>query len=95
MYNFNKYCKSSISKGNKKRNFVRKNPFKTKESVHMHIPNSFEADLCFIFFNWDSLHARLNRYYKAWSYKKIYMDKMIKKHTGNLFKKNVQLIGVC
>ena len=61
----------------------------------MHIPNSFEADLCFIFFNWDSLHARLNRYYKAWSYKKIYMDKMIKKHTGNLFKKNVQLIRVC
>ena len=22
-----------------------------------------------LFFNWDSLHARLNRYYKAWSYK--------------------------
>ena len=22
------------------------------------------------FFNWDSLHARLNSYYKAWSYKK-------------------------
>ena len=23
-----------------------------------------------IFFNWDSLHARLNSHYKAWSYKK-------------------------
>ena len=22
------------------------------------------------FFNWDSLHARLNSHYKAWSYKK-------------------------
>ena len=24
----------------------------------------------FVFFNWDSLHARLNSHYKAWSYKK-------------------------
>ena len=24
----------------------------------------------FIFFNWDSLHARLNSHYEAWSYKK-------------------------
>ena len=24
----------------------------------------------FIFFNWDSLHARLNSHYKTWSYKK-------------------------
>ena len=23
-----------------------------------------------VFFNWDSLHARLNSHYKAWSYKK-------------------------
>ena len=23
-----------------------------------------------LFFNWDSLHARLNSHYKAWSYKK-------------------------
>ena len=22
-----------------------------------------------LFFNWDSLHARLNRHYKSWSYK--------------------------
>ena len=24
----------------------------------------------FLFFNWDSLHARLNSHYDAWSYKK-------------------------
>ena len=24
----------------------------------------------FFFFNWDSLHARLNSHYEAWSYKK-------------------------
>ena len=23
-----------------------------------------------VFYNWDSLHARLNSHYKAWSYKK-------------------------
>ena len=23
----------------------------------------------FVFFNWDSLHARLNSHYEAWSYK--------------------------
>ena len=32
-----------------------------------------------IFFNWDSLHARLNSHYEAWSY----MKKSIKKITGN------------
>ena len=26
--------------------------------------------LLFFFFNWDSLHARLNSHYEAWSYKK-------------------------
>ena len=24
----------------------------------------------FLFFNWDSLHERLNSHYKAWNYKK-------------------------
>ena len=28
------------------------------------------------FFNWDSLHARLNSHYKAWSYKKRSTKKM-------------------
>ena len=41
------------------------------------------------FFDWDSLHARLNNYYKAWSYRK-------KKHKKvNLFRKNLQLKDVC
>ena len=30
------------------------------------IANKFNG----FFFNWDSLHARLNSHYKAWSYKK-------------------------
>ena len=28
------------------------------------------GQIIFFFFNWDSLHARLNSHYKAWSYKK-------------------------
>ena len=31
------------------------------------------------FFNWDSLHARLNSHYEAWSYKKKKYEK-IKAH---------------
>ena len=30
----------------------------------------FSAISNFFFFNWDSLHARLNSHYEAWSYKK-------------------------
>ena len=30
--------------------------------------DSFVEEL--LFFNWDSLHARLNSHFKAWSYKK-------------------------
>ena len=30
----------------------------------------FHVRLTFFFFNWDSLHARLNSHYKACSYKK-------------------------
>ena len=29
-----------------------------------------EKKILFFIFNWDSLHARLNSHYKAWSYKK-------------------------
>ena len=47
----------------------------------------------FIFFNWDSLHARLNCQYKAWSYKKKKHKKL--RHKGNLFRKNLQLKYVC
>ena len=46
-----------------------------------------------IFFDWDLLYVRLNSHYKVWSYKKK-KDKKIK-HTRNLFRKSLQLIGVC
>ena len=46
----------------------------------------------YILYNWDSLHARLKRHYKGWSYKK--KTKRIK-HTGNLFKKIQQIESVC
>ena len=35
---------------------------KASEKVFFHAP--------FFFFNWDSLYARLNSHYEAWSYKK-------------------------
>ena len=46
----------------------------------------------FIFFNRDSLHARLNSHYKAWSYKKKKKRKKRRstkrlRHIGNLFRK--------
>ena len=47
-------------------------------------------------FNWDSLHARLSSHYKAWSHgvtKKSSTKRL--NHTGNLFRKNLQLTGVC
>ena len=47
----------------------------------------------FFFFNWNSLHARLNSHYKAWSFKKKDAQKRLK-HTGNLFRKDLQLIGL-
>ena len=43
--------------------------------------------------NWDSLHARLNSQYKAWSYKKNKQKRL--RHTENLFRENLQLTGVC
>ena len=46
----------------------------------------------FIYFNWDSFHVRLNSHYGAWGYMKKEYKKL--KHTGNLFRKNVQLKGV-
>ena len=42
------------------------------------------------FFNWDSLHARLNCHCKARSYKKKKKKKRLK-YTGNLFSENLQL----
>ena len=48
------------------------------QAIEYHKRNTFLFS-----FNWDSLHARLNSQYQAWSY------------TGNLFRKNLQLTGVC
>ena len=45
----------------------------------------FADDTNLFFFNWDSLHARLNSHYEAWSYKK---KKSTKKITG--YRKSVQ-----
>ena len=47
------------------------------------LPRLLSARQCLnFFFNWDSLHARLKRHTG-------------KRHTGNLFKKKVQLKDVC
>ena len=43
-----------------------------------------------IFFNWDSLHARLNSHYKHGVTRKRSTKRL--KHTGNLFRKNIQFI---
>ena len=48
----------------------------------------------YIFFNWHSLHARLNSHYEAWSYKKKKAQKRLQA-TENLFRKNLQLKDVC
>ena len=48
--------------------------------------------LFFFFFNWDSLHARLNSHYEAWSYKKETQKRL--QHTENQFRKNLQLKDV-
>ena len=41
----------------------------------------------------DSIHARQNSHYKAWSHKKKKTKTL--KHTQNLFTKKLKLIGVC
>ena len=45
------------------------------------------------FFNWDSLHARLNSHHEAWKNKKKRTKRL--KHKGNMFRKNLQLKDVC
>ena len=44
------------------------------------------------FLNQNSLHARLNNHYKAWSYKKKSTKRL--QHTENLFRKNLPLKDV-
>ena len=38
------------------------------DDIYKHITEDLERRI--FFFNWDSLHARLNSHYKAWRYKK-------------------------
>ena len=45
-----------------------------------------------IFFNWDSLHTRLNSLYKAWSSRKRSTKRL--KYTGTLFRRNLLLKDV-
>ena len=50
-------------------------------NIYHYLVESINKVCChddFSFFNWESLHARLNSHYKAWSYKK----KSTKKITG-------------
>ena len=55
----------------------------------------YENLLKFFFLNWDSLHARLNRNYEAWSYKKKSTKKKRLQDKENLFRKNLQLKDAC
>ena len=56
------------------------------------VPNDNGYDF---FFNWDSLHARLNSHYEAWSYKKEKKAQKRLQATENLFRKNLELKDVC
>ena len=47
----------------------------------------------FFFFNWDSLHARLNSHYRHGVTRKRNTKRL--RPTGNLFRKNLQLKDVC
>ena len=66
----------------------------------MHLSVTIQANgwsngklVIFFFFNWDSLHARLNSHYEASSYKKKAQKRLQNKE--NLFGKNLQLKDVC
>ena len=68
--------------------------FLTKYSFHLpETGNSTELNIFFFFFNWDSLHARLNSHDEAWSYKKRSTKRITDKE--NLFRKNLELKDVC
>ena len=59
--------------------------------IHTYENVSWELTNIYNFFNWDSFHARLNSHYEAW--RKISTKRL--KHTAILFRKNLQLRGVC
>ena len=51
------------------------------------------VDMNFLKKCWDSLLARLKSHYKAWGYKRNKLKRL--QHTGNLFRKNLQLEDGC
>ena len=51
------------------------------------------SDIRFFFFNWDSLHAKLKSRYGMELQEKKSTKRL--KHTGNMFRKNLQLKDVC
>ena len=48
-----------------------------------------------LFFFWGSFLPKLNSHFEAWSYKKKKRSTERLKHTGNLFRKNLQIKCVC
>ena len=62
--------------------------FPKKSSCHIRLhwnlwsQAKYQKKLIRIFFNWNSLHARLNSHHVAWNYKKRTTERL--KHTGNV-----------
>ena len=69
------------------KNKKNKNKIKTSqlERIYRNLKNNndlmLHKQLINFFFNWDSLHERLNSHYEAWSYKKKKHKKIIGKHS--------------
>ena len=61
--------------------------------INKYLLQGMPSSLGFFFFNWDSLHARLNSYYEAWSYKEKKHEKI--KACKESVLKEPQLKGVC
>ena len=47
-------------------------------------------EIFFLFFNWDSIDARLNSHYEAWSYKKKAQKRL--QDTENIYRKNLYTV---
>ena len=53
-----------------------------EKNAQIHIRSENLFFFLFCFFNWDSLHVRLNSHYEAWSYTHTHKKKSTKKITG-------------
>ena len=54
-----------------------------------------QLEIYSFFLNWDSLYARQNNRYEAWSYRKKKYKKTKVRLEKNPFRKNLQLKGIC